>query len=455
MKNYMKVAALALGVLAMGLTSCQKDEPKGTFELTGGKPTIKFIRLQDATKADVIITEAGVGTGITIIGDNLTSIKEMYFNEHKAVLNTSYITKNALLVSVPKTLPAEPFADLIYMITRDGDTCTYPFHVIMPAPVVRSMKCEYVADGKEAVIYGDYFKDDEANPLTVTMTGIKNSCNIPCEVSSVSADGTTITFVVPAGAEEGNIEVTTKNGTGKSQFYFRDSRGVFLNYEGAGFDEPFGLVPQGWNSDHLFMPADENSVSGNYVQYPKNPGTALPADGGWTENFKVTYWCGNWSGAPLEITAGPGTPLRNLFPAGYFADPASLVFKFELRIPKDNAWKSGTMQVLFVNNELCANDSWQNNTYIHTGANGGQDLCRGMYRPWEATGSFDTNDEWITVTLPLSDFVYNMDGTKGAKGLNEASFDSFVLWPVSGGVNGAECTPVFQYDNFRIAPKLK
>lgn len=451
MKNYIKIAALFLGFVALGLTSCSNNEPNGAFQLTGGTPTIKFIRLQDVTMADVIVTEAGVGTGLTIIGENLTSIKEMYFNEHKAVLNTSYITANSLLVSVPKTLPAEPFADLIYMITRDGDTCTYPFHVIMPSPVVREMKCEYVKDGEEAVIYGSYFKNDTEFPLTVTFTGIKNSCNIPATVKSVSEDGTSITFVVPEGAEEGSIEVTTKNGTGVSQFYFRDTRGVFLNFEGVAFDEPYGLIPQGWNSAHTFMPADDHSVSGNYVQYGP---TTLPADGGWTESLKMTYWCGNWNGDPMSITTGAGAPLRNLFEAGYFADPANLVFKFELCIPKDNAWKSGALQVLFVNNKICANDDWQNNKYIHTGDNGGKDLCRGMWRPWEATGEFHTNGEWITVTLPLSEFIYNMDGTKGSKGLSEDSFDSFVMWPLSGGVNGTECEPIFQYDNIRIAPKL-
>ncbi len=456
MKQYFKLAALALGVVAMGLTSCQK-EPNGLFHLTAGQPTIKYIRLQDVTEGETIVTEASVQTGLTIIGENLTSIKEMYFNDKAAVLNTSHMTKNALLVSVPKDIPGE-VSDQITMVTRDGDTCRYDFHVIVPAPSVNFMKNEYAKEGSTATIIGNFFVQDPNVPLTITFTGIQNSASVAVDPSTITVaeNNASVSFTVPAGAPEGNVEVTTVYGTGVSHFYYHDSRGIFLNYEGEKFDQPYGLVPQGWNSAHLFVADDPTAVSGNYVQYPDPAKNAegMPADGAWTEYYKVTYWCGNWNGDPMSVTSGAGAPLRNLFPAGYFAKPEDLVFKFEMRIPKDNPWKAGALQVLFVNNLICANDSWQNNTYIHTAADGGQDLPRGIYRPWAETGSFLTGDEWITVTMPLSDFVYNMDGTPTTKRLAEDSFDSFVMWPVAGGMAGEKCDPIFHYDNLRIAPKL-
>lgn len=454
MKKYIKLAALALGVVAMGLTSCQK-EPNGTFQLTAGQPTIKYIRLQDVSEGETLVTEATVQSGLTIIGENLTSIKEMFFNDRKAVLNTSYITKNALLVSVPKDIPGT-VSDMITMVTRDGDTCRYDFHVIVPAPYVGSMKNEYAQEGTTATIIGSYFVDDPNVPIAIRFTGVQNSANVevPYSTIKVAENNASVSFTIPEGAPLGSVEVTTVYGTGVSHFYYKDDRGVFLNYEGDLFDQPFGLVPQGWNSAASFKKEDANSVSGNYVQYGGADGQTMPADGNWSEYFKVTYWCGNWGGAPMSITSGAGAPLRNLFPAGYFAKPEDLVFKFEFRVPKSNPWKAGALQVLFVNNQLCANDTWQNNTYIHTAANGGLDLPRGIYRPWAETGSFDTNDEWITVTMPLSDFIYNMDGTPTSKHLAEDSFDSFVMWPLTGGIEGEECTPIFQYDNLRIAPKL-
>ena len=101
-----------------------------------------------------------------------------------------------------------------------------------------------------------------------------------------------------------------------------------------------------------------------------------------------------------------------------------------------------------------AADSWQNNTFLHTSStDGGLDLCRGLYRPWETTGSFDTGDKWITVTVPFSEFTYNADGTSGAVPLAKPEdFATFVIWPWSGGVIGTECTPVFRIDNLRAVP---
>ena len=83
----------------------------------------------------------------------------MYFNDKKAVLNTSYITDNTLFVQIPSDIPDE-VSDKIYMITQAHDTLTYDFHVVIPAPVVTAMKNEWVKVGEDAVITGQYFIDD-------------------------------------------------------------------------------------------------------------------------------------------------------------------------------------------------------------------------------------------------------------------------------------------------------
>jgi hypothetical protein len=73
-----------------------------------------------------------------------------------------------------------------------------------------------------------------------------------------------------------------------------------------------------------------------------------------------------------------------------------------------------------------------------------------LYRPWTTDGSFDTGDEWITVSLPIaSSFVYNMNGGSPTGTLTQDDFASLVLFLVSGGVKGTECTPVLKIDNIR------
>lgn len=442
MNKYIASAALLCGVVSIGMTSCE-DQPN-KYEVTGGVPTIKFIRMQDVAAKDSLIEAASLQDGITIVGENLTSITEMWFNDVKAVLNTSYMTSNAMLVTVPKSIP-DVVTDKIYMHTKNGTVVEYPFHVTVPGPVVNSMDNEWAKVGDLATITGQYFLSDPGDPLTITFTGIQNSINVVVPAENIkSITQGAVSFIVPEGAEQGQLTVHTIYGEGQSKFYFHDKRGLITDFDGST-----PVVPQGWNIAASY--SDVDGIDGQYVQVGPS---ALDAGAGWNEALKLPFWCGNWNGDPMSITDGPGIPLRNLMPAGYFDNWQNMSFKFELYIPSSNPWKSGALQVLFVNNLQCANDSWQNNTYIHTGANGGLDLGRGIYRPWATTGSFDTNDKWITVTIPLAEFVYNMDGSATGKSLTPESFDSFIMWPESGGVAGTDCEPIFRYDNLRVVPNL-
>ena len=405
-----KLSSLILTIIAVAssfsLQSC-KDQPD-EFKLSDGTPTIYYIRPASYSASDSLLVEAAPQTSICLVGSNLKSIQQMYFNDKKAVLNTSYITDNTLFVQIPSDIPDE-VSDKIYMITQAHDTLTYDFHVVIPAPVVTAMKNEWVKVGEDAVITGQYFIDDPNQPLTVTFTGISNSISVKVPAENFkSITRSQLVFTVPEGAEEGQIEVASVYGKGLSKFYFRDSRNLITNFDGAT-----DVIPQGWN---------------------------------------IAFWCGNWNGDPMSITSGPGIPLRNFLD---FSDWQNMSFKMELYIPKSNPWSAGAMQILFVNYKQCANDTWQNNTYIRTSADeGGLDLPRALYRPWETTGSFDTGDEWITVTIPLTDFVYNFDGTKVNSTMSIDSFDSFVIWPTEGGVAGTTCTPIFRYDNIRVVPNL-
>ena len=436
-----KLSSLILTIIAVAssfsLQSC-KDQPD-EFKLSDGTPTIYYIRPASYSASDSLLVEAAPQTSICLVGSNLKSIQQMYFNDKKAVLNTSYITDNTLFVQIPSDIPDE-VSDKIYMITQAHDTLTYDFHVVIPAPVVTAMKNEWVKVGEDAVITGQYFIDDPNQPLTVTFTGISNSISVKVPAENFkSITRSQLVFTVPEGAEEGQIEVASVYGKGLSKFYFRDSRNLITNFDGAT-----DVIPQGWNIAATY--SDVNGVDGQYVQLgPKE------TEGGWVEELKLPFWCGNWNGDPMSITSGPGIPLRNFLD---FSDWQNMSFKMELYIPKSNPWSAGAMQILFVNNLQCANDSWQNNTYIHTSADGGLDLPRALYNPWKDSGSFDTGDEWITVTIPLTDFVYNDDGSKVSTPMSESSFDSFIIWPINGGVQGTTCTPIFRYDNIRVVPNL-
>ena len=420
---------MLLAAAALGFASCE-DYPDA-FELADGVPTVQYVRYADR---DVLIEQAYMGEVVCFVGENLCSVRELFFNDQKAVLNTSFITDNTLIAAVPGNLPAVK-TDKVYMITKGQDTLTVDFKVMMPAPQIKSMSCEFQQPGTDVTVYGNYF----AEPMTVTFEDGNGA-----EVTSFkSVSMTEITFTIPADAKPGKIKVETESGLARSPFSYYDfCDGLITDFDG-GTD----VVPQGWNFSGTY--SSEGGIMGNYVELKSaNP---MGADGAWNEDFKIDFWCGTWDGDPMDNMSGPGVPICNIID---FTNFQNMALKFELYIPSSNPWMAGAMQLIFCSADKAANDSWQNNTFLHTSStDGGLDLCRGLYRPWETTGSFDTGDKWITVTVPFSEFTYNADGTSGAVPLAKPEdFATFVIWPWSGGVIGTECTPVFRIDNLRAVP---
>ena len=61
-----------------------------------------------------------------------------------------------LLLLSRVTVPEE-VTNNIRLVFEDGSELLYDFSVNIPAPVISSVKCEYVPDGDTLVLYGDYF----------------------------------------------------------------------------------------------------------------------------------------------------------------------------------------------------------------------------------------------------------------------------------------------------------
>ncbi len=419
MKRYIKILML-MAVFTLGFNSCI-DQPDA-FELADGVPTVHYVRYANS---DEIIEQAFMGEIICFVGENLRSVRELWFNDQQAILNTSYMTKNTLVVAIPNRLAKET-TDKAYMITKAKDTLAIDFKVMLPFPIIKSMSCEFQKPGEEVTIYGNYFTE----PMTVDF--VNTSVTTFKSVSMTEA-----TFVIPEGTLPGKVKVTTLSGVAQSPFMYLDNRGLITDFDGTT-----DIVPQGWNINVIY--SSEGGIKGNYVQLGPSD---LDAGGSWNEDMKLPFWCGNWNGDPMSIKAGPGTPICNIID---MTDFSSMGIKFELCIPAENPWSSGALQIVFTSAARCANDAWQNNTYIRTSAKGGLDLCRALYRPWEKTGEFHTDGKWITVTIPFSEFIYNLDGTPGKVPLSSPEdFASLIFWVWEGGMRGKECTPIFRIDNIR------
>ena len=459
MKTYTKGLLFAsLAVAGLTLSSC-KDQPD-KYEVAGGKPTVNYVRClstevhntNDAadmhyTNGEMVL-EASPQSTLALVGENLRSVYELYFNDRKAVLNTSFITDNTLIVDVPKDVPIM-VTDKIYMITQSKDTVTYDFHVVIPSPVVTAMSCEYAKPGDRVKISGSYMVNDAGVPLEVYFRNAQDQ-EIPATINSISDDFTSIEVTVPDDAAEGPLTVTSIYGTTQSSFYYKDTRGMLFDFDN-------GRTQQGWHARTIT--SSEKSLSGNYLVLGE--GATMSADAAWDDgNNSFEYWCGDWN-TPESYPDPEGI---RLFDVVDFSKPENMNLKFEMRIPSTNAWAAGAMQIIFAptsavtlsgnSPDIYGNEvAGANNTFFRTKADGGLDIPRALYRPWTATGSFDTNDEWITVTIPIaSSFVYHFDGSGLTFNLQKEDFASLTIFIVGGGVNGTECNPYIMIDNIRAVP---
>lgn len=412
---------LMTGVLAitgLATTSCE-DEPD-KYEIAGGKPTVYYVRSPYLSQKDSLLTGAYMGNTICLVGDNLRSITELWFNDQQAVLNTSFITDHTLLVDVPNELPEVP-TDKIYMITQGKDTVEYDFSVLIPQPTVTSISNEFAVAGETATIYGDYLLSYDNAPLSLTLPG-------GIEVTDFeSITKTAISFIIPAEATEpGYIYVTSKYGTGKSKFYFRDDRNILFDFDGKGDALAGG---NGWRAGNVRN--DEHSIDGGYLYLG---GAKLNGGFGasWEEDaFCMNYW--------------PGTKLSDIPTMKAMLDKYSLSdlqMKFEVQVPSASPWMAHAMQIMLTTADMANTNSYYGETT----------LPRALWMPWQQSGSYDTADKWVTISVPLSNFNKCNDGTSCATALTVDNIAGLTLFVWHGGVDGQDCSPEFYIDNIRIVP---
>lgn len=406
MKKYIRTYSKLPGLLLLLLfiisgalfQACNKDSEGG------GAPAVIYIRITDPLKSDSLITHAFMGNNIAIMGENLQNVTEIWFNDQSAKLNTSFITSTNIIVTIPNKIP-ETVTNEIKLILKDGSEITYPFGVDVPAPLLSSMLCEYVADGGTAVILGNFFINDPSAPLKVFFPG-----NVEGVVLSVTLNE--IKVKVPAGVGVGPVVVKSIYGSTRSAFYFRDDRNMFLDFDVL-------TAAGGWRSGVLAN-SNPDPISAKYVRF-KGDMTAEP---GWNEDaFSFNLWPSS-NGRPNVAT--------------YTGILANAAIKFECNVVEK--WQAGALQMIFTPFSTA-----NTNGYIGDG-----NVPRGLWVPWKESGSFKT-DGWITVTVPLTEFKYKPDGGPCPNPLTADMLRglTFFVW---GGGKGTDCVVNICIDNIRVVP---
>ena len=437
--NWFFVAALA--VMGCLMTACEDQPDK--YEIADGVPTLKYVRSPLPEEADSLLVGAYLGNTVCLVGDNLRSIYELYFNDQKATLNTSYMTDHTILVDIPKNIPEE-VTNKIYMVTKSGAKVDFDFNVMVPAPVVSSMSCEYAPAGSEAVLYGDYFVDDPNVPLTISMPG-----DITVEGEQItSITKTAIKFIVPEGAVQGNIRVKSIYGTGQSVFQYKDTRNILFDWDGKY--EGALAAGNSWNGDNEKkgqILASVPSVDGKYMVM----GPATLSGGQWQTpgEYLMMYW-------PYPNATEGCVPLYNLPQFKKMLEDykiEELALKFEVYVPTSNPWMAEGMQIRFTSlDEVSMSNQTQDYIWNDDESHEEGKAPRGVWVPWEETGSYDTNNQWVTVTLKMSEFNKLVSGLASDTEFTQDRFAGLSIFLRGGGVDGKECEPIICIDNIRVVP---
>lgn len=437
--NWFFVAALAM--MGCFMTACEDQPDK--YEIADGVPALKYVRSPLPEEADSLLVGAYLGNTVCLVGDNLRSIYELYFNDQKATLNTSYMTDHTVLVDIPKNIPEE-VTNKIYMITKSGEKVDFDFSVMVPAPVVSSMSCEYAPAGSEAVLYGDYFVDDPNVPLTISMPG-----DITVEGEQItSITKTAVKFIVPEGAVQGNIRVKSIYGTGQSVFQYKDTRNILFDWDGKY--EGALAAGNSWNGDNEKkgqILASVPSVDGKYMVM----GPATLSGGQWQTpgEYLMMYW-------PDPNATEGCVPLYNLPQFKKMLEDykiEELALKFEVYVPTSNPWMAEGMQIRFTSlDEVSMSNQTQDYIWNDDESHEEGKAPRGVWVPWEETGSYDTNNQWVTVTLKMSEFNKLVSGLASDTEFTQDRFAGLSIFLRGGGVDGKECEPIICIDNIRVVP---
>lgn len=380
MKQQFKNIAYLIAILAMasGFSACDDDDAAND-----GNPIIYFARTTDPDSADSLLVAGFQGNMVAIVGDNLEKTIEIWFNDQRAELSPTYVTRTSILVEIPSDVPTV-VTDKMALIFSNQDTLLYDFEVAINKPELNSMVSEYVFAGQVATIRGNYLYQ----PLTVTFTG-----GVEGTVVSSEEEDAIVQVVVPEGAEPGPITVASNFGSVESGFWFRDHRNIIISSDPwtGWWGETFVVTEPGEN--------DPPAINGNYIRVRES----------------IAPW--QW----FEVVGGPPDAMGDIsknFPDAAILNPENYYLKFEVNtlLPYDN-----------------------NMISINVGLSDDFDTDNYQWGP-----PYDTQGAWETVALDLERVMANYSTSVSADGyftrilifgngdLNaDLAFDNFRIVPKS------------------------
>ena len=391
--KYILMAAFMSFVGISTLTGCDRTDAERDEDAT---PKVEYVRVTNPNAADSLVVEAMMGQQIVLMGENLGSVEEIWFNDVKGLLNPTLITSYSIIVDVPSVIPTD-VTNTITLITGKGNKSTFPFGVRVPNPLIRDISCEYAKPGDVIEITGNYFIEPQ-----VFFTGVET----PAEITAFNQ--TSMAVVVPQGVQEGPLSVKSIYGTTKTKFNFMDTNGMLTNVD-DGYVQPWGRGT---------VTTDADAISGNYLLFE----APMLSAWGWSDNLMWGYWAhGEGAHGNAPIAQGSNE---------------ELALKFEANI---GTWIDCPMLMWF--------QTWNPNGNISPDDNYPQ--CH--WKPYIQSGEYTdaATNGWKTFTIPLTEFKYNKDESADNMAIDDiAKYTDFNIMVFGACENPGPFN--IKMDNFRI-----
>jgi hypothetical protein len=215
MKKFSINRALMFALVSvMGWVACTKSEDNAP-------PTIERFRL---TLKDSTIAAAGIGNTVAIIGTNLATTQQVFFNDFPLAINLSYVKDDAIIVQLPQETPYRGQSNKVKVVTLYGEAIK-DFTVIQPSPTVTGFSPASGDGGTIVTIKG---KDlDNVKTVLVGADTVK---------FLAGGTDTELKIEIPAKGAQGNITVFTVGGEGKSVGSFGISLIIYDDKIASGWD---------------------------------------------------------------------------------------------------------------------------------------------------------------------------------------------------------------------------
>ncbi len=177
------------------MSSCSDDENVG---FSSEPPVIDYVSRAEA--GDLTSITVGYANNMYIIqGSGFVSVQKIYFNDTDTYFNPTLVTDNSVFVTIDQSTPYENASSILKLVTANG-TVDYTFVVAPPAPeVTRGFQPVNANEGDQVTIYGNFFLDPIVAFGSVEATIVSNTL-------------TEIVAIIPAGAQNQYLTVTTISG---------------------------------------------------------------------------------------------------------------------------------------------------------------------------------------------------------------------------------------------------